>query len=448
MAFFGSVYYNDFDYRLNKSVRLHRSERGLSTFMKYLPGGLMSGEKPPAQQAIKEENMKRIFLELHRKREMTRIQLSRSTGLSTATVSALVDELVRMGLFFETGPAKTDSIGRKPINLRIRPESRQLPVISLNRWGARFLLYDLDIQPLEELFVPHASDQYGGFEDTDSDGNPDTGDDYAALIRSVLAKSRLFDPARAIALCVVSPGIFVQEKDAYSLSALHVSFSRSVMANLEREIRVPMFFGNSSMSHAYAEKKALDATGAEVADLMYIYVRDGVGAGILCGGDLFLGAEETAGEIGHVTINARGRRCVCGNRGCLEQYVNVDTIIDEVRRALPDGEPAGQLTLEWIGDAYEKGHAAVSAVLDDIAEKLFRGIYSAICLTGIKRIVIGGGIECLGGAFLNKLRSFPEENGGRMLMRNVTIDFTRSGPAGDATGIANYFLDKVFTITA
>jgi predicted NBD/HSP70 family sugar kinase len=416
--------------------------------MKYLPGGLMSGEKPPAQLAIKEENMKRIFLDLHRRREMTRVQLSRSTGLSTATVSALVDELVRMGLIVETGPAKTDSIGRKPINLRVRPESRQLPVISLNRWGARLSLYDLDIRPMEELFVPHASDQYGGFEDTESDGNPDTGGDYAALIRNALSQSRLFDPARAIALCVVSPGIFVQEKDAYSLSALHVSFSRAVMAQLEREINVPMFFGNSSMAHAYAEKKALDALGADVADLMYIYVRDGVGAGILCGGDLFLGAEETAGEIGHVTINARGRRCVCGNRGCLEQYVNVDTIIGEVRGVLPEGERTEPLTLEWIGNAYEKGHPAVSAVLDDIAEKLFRGIYSAICLTGIKRIVIGGGIECLGSAFLRKLRSFPEENGGRMLMRNVTIDFTRSGPSGDAMGIANYFLDKVFTIVA
>lgn len=416
--------------------------------MKYLPGGLKSGEKPPAQLAIKEENMKRLFLKLHQEREMTRVQLSRSTGLSTATVSALVDEMVKMGLIIETGRAKKNSIGRKPINLRIRPESRQLPVVSLTRLGAWFVLYDLDLNPLEELFEPHASDQYGGFEDTNSDGNPDTGDDYAVLIRSLLNKSRLFDPDRAAALCVVSPGIFVQEKDAYSLSALHVSFSRAVMAELEREIRVPMFFGNSSMAHAYAEKKALDEMGMEVDDLMYIYVRDGVGAGIVCGGDLFLGAEGTAGEIGHVTINAQGRRCVCGSRGCLEQYVNVDTILGEVRQALPDGELDGQLTLEWVGSAYEKGHPAVSAVVDDIAEKLFRGIYSAICLTGIKRIVIGGGIECLGDAFLEKLRTFPAENGGRMLMRDVTLNYTRSGPAGDVVGIAHYYLDKVFSIIA
>ena len=410
----------------------------------------MSDEKPPAQQAIKEENMKRIFLELHGRREMTRVQLSRSTGLSAATVSALVDELVRMGLFFETGPAKTDHIGRKPINLRIHPDSRQLPVFALSRWGAQFILYDLNMQPLETSFIPHSSDQYGGFEDNDpeSDGNPDTGADYADLIRNALEKSHLYDPARAIAVCVVSPGIFVQEKDAYSLSALHVSFSRAVMAELEKEIRVPMFFGNSSMAHAYAEKKALDAIGEEVNDLMYIYVRDGVGAGILCGGDLFLGAEETAGEIGHVTINAEGKRCVCGNRGCLEQYINVDTILERVRRATPGGEAGNPITLESIGAAYEAGQSAVRYVMDDIAEKLFRGIYSAICLTGIKRIVIGGGIEQLGNAFLKKLRSFSGENGGRMLMRNVTIDYTRSGLSGDALGIAAYYLDKVFTIAS
>jgi predicted NBD/HSP70 family sugar kinase len=417
--------------------------------MKYLPGGTMCDVRSPAQQAIKEENLKRIFLELHGRGEMTRVQLSRSTGLSAATVSALVDELVRLGLFFETGLAKTDHIGRKPINLRVCPDSRQLPVFTLNRWGAQFVVYDLTLKPVETLFFAHPSDQYGGFEDDDpvSDGNPDTGEDYANLLRCALEKSRAFDPAKAIAVCVTSPGIFVQEKDAYSLSALHVSFSRAVMAALEKEIGVPMFFGNSSMAHAYAEKKALDASGEEVRDLMYIYVRDGVGAGILCGGDLFLGAEETAGEIGHVTINAEGKRCVCGNRGCLEHYVNVDAILDRAGRALSGGEAGDPLTLESIGEAYEAGHEAVIRAVNDIAEKLFRGIYSAICLTGIKRIVIGGGIEQLGGGFLKKIRSFTQENGGRMLMRNVTIDYPRSGTSGDSLGIASYFLDKVFTIT-
>ena len=417
--------------------------------MKYLPGGMMCDERPPAQQAIKEENLKRIFLELHKQGEMTRVQLARSTRLSAATVSALVDELVQLGLFFETGPAKTDHIGRKPINLRIRPDSRQLPVFALNRWGAQFVVYDLNLKPVETLFFPHASDQYGGYEDDDpdSDGNPDTGEDYANLIKGALEKSRVFDPKKAIAVCVTSPGIFVQEKDAYSLSALHVSFSRAVMLELEKQIGVPMFFGNSSMAHAYGEKKAMDASGDEVRDLMYIYVRDGVGAGILCGGDLFLGAEDTAGEIGHVTINAEGKRCVCGNRGCLEQYVNVDAIQERARRAMSDAEVGDEVTLESIGEIYESGQGAVVRVVDDIAEKLFRGIYSAICLTGIKRIVIGGGIEQLGDGFLRRLRSFTEENGGRMLMRNVTIDYTRSGVSGDSLGIASYFLDKVFSIT-
>ncbi len=418
-----------------------------SLFMKYLPGGMMSDEKPPAQQAIKEANLKSIFLELHRRKEMTRVQLAHSTGLSAATVSALVDELVRRGLFFETGPAKTDHIGRKPINLRINPESRQLPVFALNRWGVQLVVYDLNLRPMETLFIPHASDQYGGFkgDDPESDGNPDTGEDYAALLRGALEKSRLFNPSKALAVCVASPGIFVQEKDAYSLSALHVSFSRQVMAELEKQIRVPLFFGNSSMAHAYAEKKVLDVTGEAVNDLMYIYVRDGVGAGILCGGDLFLGAEDTAGEIGHVTIHAEGKRCICGNRGCLEQYVNVDTILERVRLVSGSDAPAS-MSLESIAAACEMGDAQVIRVVDDIAEKLFRGIYSAICLTGIKRIVIGGGIERLGDYFLSKLRSFPEENGGRMLMRNVTIGYPRSGPSGDSVGIANYFLDKVFTI--
>lgn len=391
----------------------------------------MSDEKPPAQQAIKAENLKRIFLELHRHGEMTRVQLSRSTNLSAATVSALVDELVRLGLFIETGPARTDHIGRKPINLRIRPDGRQLPVFALTRNGARFTLYDLNLQPLETLFVPLDSGRYGGSEGGEY---PDSGQDYADLLKGALEKSRRFDAARAAAVCVVSPGAFDRERDAFLLPELRVRFSRAVMAELEKELQVPLFFGKSSMARAYAEKKALDAAGEEVRDLIYLCVSDSVSAGILCGGDLFLGAEGAAGEIGRMAVDWDGVPCAC-----LERYVNVNAILE------PFGEAAA---LESVGSAYEAGNPAAVRALDGVAEKLFRGICGAVCLTGIRRVVIGGGVERLGQGFLLKLRSLARGDRGRTPTRDIAIDYSRSAPGGDALGIASYFLDRVYPIVS
>ncbi len=70
-----------------------------------------------------------------------------------------------------------------------------------------------------------------------------------------------------------------------------------------------------------------------------------------------------------------------------------------------------------------------------------------ICITGIRRIVIGGGIERLGNGFLNKLVGMTMEDADSVFTRKVKITYTKSGFKGDSIGIAKYFIDKVFTIT-
>jgi len=211
------------------------------------------------------------------------------------------------------------------------------------------------------------------------------------------------------------------------------------------------------MSLAYAEKKYLDANGQAVDDLIYVNACDGVGAGILCDGEIYMRSSRISGEIGHMTIQVGGRPCPCGNYGCLEQYVNFNAVIETVREAVVK-ERSGlysdalrslltETTLEKIGRAYDDRIAPVCRALDDIAEKLFAGIYSTVSVTGIKCVIIGGGIERLGEGFLNKLRSFLEGRRGKVLMKGVTMMYPHVGTYGDSIGIAQYFIHKVFTIS-
>lgn len=421
--------------------------------MYFLPDGMHEAIKLVDQQAIKEENLKRIFLALHRHGEISRAELKRMTGLGAATISTLVDELVRLNLFVEVGLQAAGNVGRRPINLDICAAGRILPVFSLSRRGVDYTLFDLSLGAIEHRFVPCITDQYGGFELDAPDANPDTGNDYPDIIQAVLSESEHYNPSLCMAVCVVFPGLYLQEKQAFSLTAMHVSFSRKAMALLEKNLKVPLFFGNSSMSRAYAEKKQLDLEDRSVDDLLFINICEGmgVGAGILCGGEPFLGASNTAGEIGHVTIDRHGKRCVCGNRGCLEQYVYIDAVVQRVRHAIK-ARPGGffnshdNITLESIGLAYAAGDVESRAVVDDIADMLFRGIYSAICITGIRRVVIGG-FEQLGHGFLNRMRALVSENGGRMLMHGVSFDYPKSDPEDESLGIAEYFIDKVFRIS-
>lgn len=413
-------------------------------------------EKLTNQQLIKEENIKCLFNLLNRKREMARADMVRMTGLSPTTVSALVDELVRENLVVETGYARTMQTGRKPINLRINGAGRQIPVFSFSRWGVRYTLYNLQLEELESIFVPHDAERYGGFGAEAEDTNPEAGGDYAEIIRDILLnRAQLYHPEIALVVCISFPGIYLPEHRRFSLSAMHISLKLDTLAALEKEIGVPIFFGNSSQSLAYAEKKRLDSIGSHTDDLIYVNVCEGVGAGIIAGGEIFAGKDNFAGEIGHVTINYNGKPCSCGGRGCLEQYVNVDAVVERaaqiaafkpVEAFKSIQEHPGVLTLEMIGAAYDSGDAEIISAIDNVAAQLFAGIYSVVCVTGIRRVIIGGGIERLGEGFLKRLRFLAKRTNGNVLMHGLTFDYGCIAAENSGIGVAEYFIDKKFEI--
>ena len=424
--------------------------------MHYLSEPAGSIEKLTNQQLIKEENIKCLFNLLNRNREMARADMVRVTGLSPTTVSALVDELVRENLVMETGYARTMQTGRKPINLRINAAGRQIPVFSFSRWGVRYTLYSLQLEVLETLFVPLDSERYGGFAANASDSDPDAGSDYAELIRDVLLnKSQLYHPEIALVVCICFPGIYLPEEKCFSMSAMHVSMRLETLQALERELKVPFFFGNSSQSLAYAEKKRLENSDSATEDLIYVNVCEGVGAGIITDGEMFNSKNNFAGEIGHISINYNGKPCSCGGRGCLEQYVNVDAVIERAAQIMafrPVGSgaagmpPSGKLTLEMIGKAYDSGDAEIINAIDNVAAQLFAGIYSVVCVTGIRRVLIGGGIERLGAGFLNRLRFLAKRTNGNILMHGLTFDYGCITAENSGIGVAEYFIDKKFEI--
>lgn len=408
--------------------------------MKYLS---LPGEGyglPTSQQIIKEGNLKRVFDLIRSGACASRAQLREKTGLSATTVSSLVDQLLAKELVTETGLACTRQPGRRPMGLCLNAQGRQIPVFSLTRRGVRYVLYDLNAQALERCFVEYPAEK--------AMDKPDAGDDYAHIFETILrTRARLFDAGRAAIIGLSFPGIFLEDEQAFSIrTAMNVSFSEASMRRIEERFGLSMFYGNVSMCRAYAEKKCLDALrpdGDEVRDMIFINVCDGVGAGIICGGDVLTGPFNTAGELGHVCVNFSGAPCACGSRGCLEEYVSMGVIERRVA-AVWSGADA-RPTLAQAGAAFDAGEANVTRVIDEVADVLSFGVHAAMSMVGIRRIVLGGGIEQLGEGFLERLRTKIKSRG--VLARYFDITYARVGADGDCLGIAQYFLDKAYGIS-
>ena len=402
------------------------------------------------QQRIRDENLKWVFGLLCQHRELTRTDLTRMTGLSPTTVSALVEVLLKERLAVETGYAHTLTTGRKPINLRICAEGRKIPVFSLSREGLRFVLYNLQLEVLEDIFLPLDSMVYAASGKGGPGQDYREGRDYVSLMLDVLrARCSCFDPSLCPAICITYPGIYISGEERYFMPSMRVSIKKADLKRLEEEMGIPVFMGKTAESMTYAEKKWMEYKGQDVDKLICVAVRNTVSMGVIVNGEILADRSFLPGDVGHISINHRGRPCVCGSRGCLEQYVSQNAIFERMTQALSfhasDILPADkrEITLEMIGKAYDAGEKEVVKVINEVAEQLFVGLCSIVCMTGIRRILLGGGIERLGTGFLVKLRTLAENM--RPDYRNcLSIGYGHLDESAVGLGTAQYYIDKVF----
>ncbi len=408
--------------------------------MKYLALDTAGVSRAGYQQQVKEGNIKHIFDLVRSGRCKSRADLVRSMQLSATSVSVLVEELAERGLITEIGPAQTSLPGRRPISLRLNADGFQIAVFTLRREGVKYALLNLECQVLETDFYPFPSDQLP---------SEDAGDDYAALFEDILThRSERFDRRRALAIGVNFPGVHsLLEKRLMNQTALGLNVSEASMERLRDKIGVPVYLFNDTKSLAYAEKKILDTASPEAGetlDMVFVEIHDRISCALIARGDIYTGPFDAAGEIGHFTIDYQGRPCHCGNRGCLERYVNRQAILEDARKAAEAAGIQPPETRAELARRYPFEEPLNASVMRS-AQLLAFGLYGVLCSSGMRRIVLGGGVEILGEPFLEELRRALFTRS--VLIRHLDISYAQAGPDAESIGLAQYFLDKQYTIT-
>ena len=144
-------------------------------------------------------------------------------------------------------------------------------------------------------------------------------------------------------------------------------------------------------------------------------VGTGIGGGIVLHGDVYHGASDIAGEIGHMTIDSTGRLCKCGNYGCLEAYASGPAIAARAVEGIEAGAEsalptyvAGDLSLITAQVVYEAAHdgdAHALEVVRDTAKFLGAGVANIINIFNPQVVVICGGVTLAGDKLFVPLRS-------------------------------------------
>lgn len=141
----------------------------------------------------------------------------------------------------------------------------------------------------------------------------------------------------------------------------------------------------------------------------------GIGGGLILDGKLYHGASDVAGEVGHTTIDSTGRRCKCGNYGCLEAYASGPAIAERAREALSGGESSllrdlvagdlSRITARTVYDAATRGDPTAREVVRDTARFLGAGIANLLNIFNPDVVVLAGGVTDAGAALFEPMRA-------------------------------------------
>jgi glucokinase len=152
-----------------------------------------------------------------------------------------------------------------------------------------------------------------------------------------------------------------------------------------------------------------------VDDVVGLTIGTGIGGGIVLGGQIYHGASDIAGEFGHMTIDANGRRCKCGNYGCLEAYASGPAIAARAVEGIESGAEttlaqyvAGDLsriTAQVVYEAAHDGDAYALEMVRDTAKLLGAGVANIVNIFNPAVVVICGGVTLAGDTLFRPLRS-------------------------------------------
>ena len=175
----------------------------------------------------------------------------------------------------------------------------------------------------------------------------------------------------------------------------------------------------------------------------------GIGGGLILDGRLYHGASDVAGELGHTTIDSTGRRCKCGNYGCLEAYASGPNIAERAREAIGSDETSllrdlvgGQLeliTAQTVYDAATRGDGIAREVVRDTAKFLGIGVANLLNIFNPDVVVIAGGVTQAGDALFEPMRAEVRRRAFRPAVEACRIvAATLPGTAGVVGAVATF----------
>jgi predicted NBD/HSP70 family sugar kinase len=386
---------------------------------------------------LRRSNRSLLLRRLYFDGPLSRQDMIDTMGLSAASVSNVVADLVGDGVVVEAGIAGSGG-GRPRTLLRVGTEDRFVVGVDVAETRIRIKLLTLDLRPRAGVEIPLP------------DGCGDAGVVVRAIaegLREVTASAgagrRPIAPEAILGVGVGVPAV-VEHRPEAVVYGQTVGWDGIPLERMLREqIDLPLFIDN--VATALGQAEMWFGAGRGCSDAVVALIGVGIGACVITDGEPYRGVGRSAGEWGHTVVEVGGRRCRCGAIGCLEAYAGVGAIRERYRELVADAvlrregfdaldEPAALAAIIAAADG-PRPRAEAIAVLDEAAVYLGAGIASLINLFNPERILLGGWAGLvLGPRLLPRVRQVAAGYALRHAFRSTEIGLCGLGPDAVARG--------------
>ncbi len=395
---------------------------------------------PGNQRYLKELNQSRILNLLREEGHLSRIELSHRTQLDAKTITNVVNTLLEKRLI-RSGGFGASRGGRPREMLELNPGYGYSIGIDLGASQLSGILTDFQVSILSRgrLGIGYNRDKDNIIEKI-----------KGLIVR--LIKDSGIKKEKILGIGFVVPGIIDQEKRVCRY-AVNIKGWRDVPVCriLEEQFSLPTSLEESSRAMAWAER--CFGRGRKKDNFIFLDLGIGIGCGIISQGRLHYGATLSAGEIGHTIVELKGRRCRCGNRGCLETVASGAAIPQIVNSALKKGKKSiigamvkgrlSKITARTVAEAAKGGDELAIDTLKKAGQYLGVAVANLINILNPSTIIVGGGLAEAGESLLGPMKESIKRYAVRPSAEVVEIFLSGLGEDAGSLGAVTLVLNKI-----
>ena len=393
---------------------------------------------------IAQINKYNVFNCISRKGPINRAAVAKWTHLTLPTVMAITGELLEKGAVISIGKRESNgangqaqNAGKPPEMLEVNPDFFYTIGVDLGRTAVRIVINDAASR--QKLCYKEAT------------GEPFPEDDFISrLIKLILnlIKSQGIKKNRILGVGIAMPGLIENGTGRVIISPDFGWKDIPLQSRLKNGLPFPVLVKNSN--HALAlNESAFD--GDKYRASFCVNLAYGIGAALIIGDELYVGAGGADGEIGHSVIEKNGPLCKCGNSGCLEAVASGEAIARQAASIvahhggskiadLCNGD-ISKIEAGMVFQAAADGDEGSLKIISAAADYIGMGISTAVNILDPDRVILCGGLMKNGPFFIKKIRSCMEEHVMRHSSRKLEVTLGMGGEYSTAQGACHILLN-------